>query len=568
MASPFLVKISYETTTKQIAVGDDFGDLRAAVTAEFPALNSSADWQLTMVDAEGDTLLVDSDNSFKSALAVASGVPRFTVARKGSPAAATPASAQVPTPPPAASASATPTVPSIADLLPLLSAAGITPQAAQRMAATFLPMAAQAFTQAPGAASGGAAALGDLLRTVLGSGANGTGPATAPAPAAPVNTSATEETREAPAAATHTGVQCDGCGMNPIVGAYSHSHSWLVCFISRHEALYANYIALLLNSSDALAHQAADHPSPLPSLMTQTGTRYKDGSRIDFDLCSSCEASSAGENSGPYLKITTPDKAPALLICVPRGGHAPPGMWGRCGGGRGGRGAWRRAAHRQHQQQQYEQQQQQQQQQEEATAPAAAAAAAEGATTDTGAQTSSSFASQMEQAIHASLTTAAPAATTDETTVPTTTAEGTTEATTEASTEATIEEPAVTESAAADDDSAITAAAAAGATTGDNFDSEYDILETTPLLEETATATTTTTSADAVLEESTTTTTTAAAITEQQQQQRAKRWQKEIVSLASMGFVDFALNLDLLEQHVGTPGGAGMDKVLDQLLSA
>jgi hypothetical protein len=300
----------------------------------------------------------------------------------------------------------------------------------------------------------------------------------------------------------------------------------------------------------------------LPSLMfidlyISTGTRYKDGSRIDFDLCSTCEASSAGEAGGPWLKITTPDKAPALLICVSRGGHAPPGMggWGRCGGGRGGRGAWRRAAYRAHQQQE-----QQQQQQQEATA--AEGAATTGATTDTGAQTSTSFADQMEQAIHASLTTPSPAAATSETTEAPITEATTTEAsTTEATTTEATEEPAtVTESAATDVDSAITAAAAAGATTGDNSDSEYDILETTPLLEETATTTDE--------ENATTTTANTAAITEQQQQQRAKRWQKEIVSLASMGFVDFALNLDLLEQHVGTPGGAGMDKVLDQLLSA
>jgi hypothetical protein len=231
MASPLRVKISFETTTKQIEVSGAYSDLLDAVKAEFPALRNSADWQLNIVDSEGDTLLVDSDNSYKSALAVSSGVPRFTVTRKGSTAAA-PASAQVPTPPAtAASAPTPPSVPSIADLLPLLSAAGITPQAAQRMAATFLPMAAQAFTQAPGAASGGAAALGDLLRTVLGSSAGGAETASTPASPAPVGNPAAEQTPQAPSAATpsatgttapavHNGVQCDGCGMNPITGVY------------------------------------------------------------------------------------------------------------------------------------------------------------------------------------------------------------------------------------------------------------------------------------------------------------------------------------------------------------
>eukprot|EP00953_Heterococcus_sp_UTEX-ZZ885_P007185 4367-Heterococcus_DN1.PRE.5 len=91
MASPLRVKISFETTTKQIEVRGAFTDLLDAVKAEFPAL--TGDWQLNTVDSEGDTLLVDSDNSYKSALAVSSGVPRFTVTRKGSAAASAQTSA-------------------------------------------------------------------------------------------------------------------------------------------------------------------------------------------------------------------------------------------------------------------------------------------------------------------------------------------------------------------------------------------------------------------------------------------------------------------------------------------
>ncbi|CAM9152773.1 unnamed protein product [Choristocarpus tenellus] len=45
------------------------------------------------------------------------------------------------------------------------------------------------------------------------------------------------------------------------------------------------------------------------------------------------------------------------------------------------------------------------------------------------------------------------------------------------------------------------------------------------------------------------------------------KWRSELGSLLEMGFTDTTRNINLLEKHLSMPGGPGLDKVLDELVS-
>lgn len=127
-------------------------------------------------------------------------------------------------------------------------------------------------------------------------------PTTQPSP--PSNTDAT---------AMHRNVICDGCD--------------------------ANDASAPLRRENALAQGTID-----PKSGCIRGIRYKSATVEDFDLCATCEATSAWDDThAPFLKINTPAHAPHQIICVLNAGAENPQPWRRrCGRGiRGGRGRGR-----------------------------------------------------------------------------------------------------------------------------------------------------------------------------------------------------------------------------------
>jgi hypothetical protein len=170
----------------------------------------------------------------------------------------------------------------------------------------------------------------------------------------------------------------------------------------------------------------------------------------------------------------------------------------------------------------------------------------------------SEFEMAMQNAVHASLSKESSATTESSASAPQVDAVSTAEAETPAATptvtvpETPVEDAVMTEAAAEPEQRA------ASPTFSDN---DYDILETTPLVDGVVESKTQEPEPEPASQPS------PAVDAQTAQQQRAKRWQKELVAFAGMGFTDFPKLLDLFEQHIGSPGSPGTDRVLDALLS-
>ncbi|CAM9150416.1 unnamed protein product [Chrysoparadoxa australica] len=251
----------------------------------------SVPFTIVYQDEEGDDLTIADDEALGYLLQDGQrlGRPiRVTLSSSTEPAAATRASPPAPvSPPPRApqqqwqgsSSSSTPSP--LFQAFQGMTSDGAGPQTAAAVATTV----SQLLSQNPQLRGIASTVLGSMaegfMRECSGSGSAGADP-TQPSTPAPASASAQNPTGSD--SVVHVGVTCDICSMSPIVGV-----------------------------------------------------RYKCAVRDDFDLCESCE--STDESPFPYLKIKTPDQAPAAIMCILRENQpAAPGEEPRRRGGKRGCG--------------------------------------------------------------------------------------------------------------------------------------------------------------------------------------------------------------------------------------